>query len=69
MTSATTEVAADKESATVEIAWTAPAGSGRATATVGLRRRVPVLVCGEPPENARKSSPEYALSEIVVHTR
>ena len=67
VTSARTEVAPGGRSAAVELAWDGPTGPGRATATVEVVRDVPVLVCGEPPEAAAKSSPELALRSIRIH--
>lgn len=67
ITEATTELADDGRSARVAIAWTAADGTaGRAEAEVGVRRVLPVLVCGEPPEQARKSSPEYEVRTLVT---
>jgi hypothetical protein len=61
LTSASSDVAADRRSATVHLGWDGPIGPGTANATVGVIRDVPVLVCGEPPENSRKTSPELGL--------
>lgn len=59
------EVAPDARLAEVEMAWKAPDGhGGRVRATVEVVRQLPVLVCGEPPERAVKSSPEFALGRI-----
>jgi hypothetical protein len=33
---------------------------------VEVARTLPVLVCGEPPEHATKTSPEYALRHLEV---
>jgi len=68
LTSASTDVAPDRRSATVHLAWDGPTGPGAATAIVEVARDVPVLVCGEPPENARKSSPELALRSLDLRT-
>jgi hypothetical protein len=62
LTSAQSTVAPDGRSARVELAWRGPDGArGRATGEVVVEREVPVLVCGEPPEAATKSSPDLAL--------
>ncbi|OHV65404.1 sucrase ferredoxin [Pseudofrankia sp. BMG5.37] len=66
LTSATTDVAPDGRSAAVELAWDGPSGPGRATATVAIARDLPVLICGEPPENATKSAPDLALRTFVI---
>jgi hypothetical protein len=69
VTTATTTVADDKRSATVTIEFTAPDGTtGRAEGVVDVTRIVPVLVCGEPPEAAKKSSPELALRSFALST-
>ncbi len=60
--SATTDVAPDGASAEVTLTW----DGGRAVATVEVTRVLPVLVCGAPPEQALKSSPEYALARLEV---
>jgi hypothetical protein len=56
-----TQVAADGRSATVSLAW---AGGG-VDAAVEVVRDYPVLVCGEPPAAAKKTSPELALVELT----
>jgi hypothetical protein len=62
---ATTEVADDGASAVVQLAWRLPDGrSGRTRGEVEVSRVLPVLVCGEPPEAAEKSSPELALRRL-----
>ncbi|OHV39386.1 MULTISPECIES: sucrase ferredoxin [Pseudofrankia] len=66
LTSASTDPAPDGRSATVDLAWDGPSGPGRATATVEVARDLPVLVCGEPPENARKSAPDLALRSFAI---
>jgi hypothetical protein len=66
LTSARTEVAAGGRSAAVELAWDGPTGPGTATARIDVVRDIPVLVCGEPPEVAQKTSPELALRSISV---
>ena len=63
-----TDVADDGASARVELQWRLADGTaGRAAGEVVVRRILPVLVCGEPPENATKSSPELVL-EHLDHT-
>ncbi len=60
-----TEVAGDGRSATVELRWRLADGSaGRVEAEVEVERILPVLVCGEPPEAATKTSPELALRSL-----
>ena len=54
------EVAADGRSAVVTLGWR----SGRATGRVDVARVLPVLVCGEGPESATKTSPEYRLVSL-----
>lgn len=55
------------QAAEVRLRWRAPEGSsGTAAARVEVARTLPVLVCGEPPEHALKSSPEYALHHLQV---
>lgn len=44
----------------VSLKW--PGGS--ATALVEISRQLPVLVCGEPPETAKKTSPEFQLTDL-----
>jgi hypothetical protein len=58
----TTEVAADGRSATVTLTW----DGGSAVGEVDVTRVLPVLVCGEPPEQATKSSPEFALRSLEL---
>ena len=61
------EEAADGSSAAVELVWRDPGGAtGRASATVGVARVLPVLVCGEPPDATTKSSPEYVLLALTI---
>jgi hypothetical protein len=62
----TTAVADDGRSATVRLTWEGPAGGGAAEAAVVVARDVPVLVCGEPPEHATKSSAELALAALDI---
>jgi len=52
----------DGKAASVTLRW--PGGS--ATGRVVVDRMVPVLVCGEPPEAATKSSPDLALVDLVL---
>jgi hypothetical protein len=69
VTAATTTVAADRQSATVVLEVASPdGGRRRAKAVVEVTRVLPVLVCGEPPEAAKKSSPELALRSLDVST-
>jgi hypothetical protein len=67
LTDAHTEVADDKQSARVELAWREPSGAEhRAEAEVVVTRVLPVLVCGEPPEQAKKTSNELAVRSLEV---
>jgi hypothetical protein len=60
-----TEVADGGRAARVHLAWTGPDGTaGSGDAEVEVTRILPVLVCGEPPEAAKKVSPEYALVRL-----
>lgn len=61
------EPAGDGQAADVTLRWRAPDGApGTATARVEVARTLPVLVCGEPPDQATKTSPEYALRHLEV---
>ena len=60
LTAVATEVAPDGLRATVGLAWE----GGGAIGEVEVSRVLPVLVCGEPPERATKSSPEYRLTAL-----
>ena len=67
LTAATTFVAGDGRSADVELAWRLGDGSaGRAHGQVVVTRVLPVLVCGAPPEAAKKTSPELALAALEI---
>jgi hypothetical protein len=67
VTEVTTEVEADGKAARVRIEWVGPSGAaGQADAAVEVTRVLPVLVCGEPPEAAKKVSPEYALTRFEI---
>jgi hypothetical protein len=67
LTDARTEVADDRRSARVELAWREPSGAEhRADAEVVVTRVLPVLVCGEPPEQAKKSSNELAVAALEI---
>ncbi|WP_322755076.1 sucrase ferredoxin [Frankia sp. Cas3] len=68
ITSSRTEVTDGGRAATVELAWCGPTGEASAVAVVEVARDVPVLVCGEPPEVAGKTSPEFALRHITVRS-
>jgi hypothetical protein len=53
--------------ARVELRWRSSDGAvGGARGVVEVTRRLPVLVCGEPPEAARKTSPELALHDLEL---
>jgi len=65
ITEVTIDAAGDR--ARVCLRWRAPDGSrGRADAEVEVTRTLPVLVCGEPPEAATKTSPEYTLRRLEL---
>lgn len=49
---------------TVTLTWP----EGRAVGVVEVRRRIPVLDCGEPPESAKKSSDEYRIVDFELET-
>lgn len=57
-----TAIAPDGQRARVTLSW----DGGSATGEVEVTRTLPVLVCGEPPESARKTSPEYALRSLQI---
>lgn len=64
---ATTKVAVNRRSARVELSWrTGDGTTGQATGEVEVTRVLPVLVCGQPPEAATKSSPELALRRLEI---
>lgn len=58
-----TVVSDDGGRADVTMSWPGGTASGQVTIT----RTLPVLVCGQPPETATKTSPEYALSRFELH--
>jgi hypothetical protein len=61
------DVADDGRAAHVELGWRMPDGAAwSAIADVAVTRVVPVLVCGEPPEAAKKSSLELEVTSLVV---
>jgi hypothetical protein len=63
---AVTDVAADRRSAEVALRWRGADGTaGAAEAHVEVARTLPVLVCGEPPAAARKTSDELAVRTLV----
>ncbi|MEO6318298.1 MAG: sucrase ferredoxin [Acidimicrobiales bacterium] len=67
VTDARTTVADDGRSASVHLRWRAPDGGvGGAVGEVEVTRSVPVLVCGLPPESAKKTSVELALRSLAV---
>ena len=57
-----TEVAPDGQHAIVTLTW----DGGSATGEVQISRVLPVLVCGEPPDMAQKTSPEYSLRSLQI---
>ncbi len=65
VTEATTTAAPDGRAAEVELVWRLVDGRrGRTRGDVVVTRVLPVLVCGEPPEAATKTSPELALARL-----
>lgn len=66
LVSAHTETAPDGRSASVELAWRGPTGPGTAQAQVQAVRDLPVLLCGQPPENAPKTAPELAVASLTL---
>jgi hypothetical protein len=62
VTRAETTIAPNQQHATVTLEWE----GGRATGEVEVTRTLPVLVCGSPPELARKSAPELRLSSLEM---
>ncbi|MCX4091520.1 sucrase ferredoxin [Nocardia sp. alder85J] len=64
ITLARTEIEPGGRAAVVELAWSGPDGAGSARAEVGIVRDVPVLICGEHPEAARKAAPELELRSL-----
>ena len=62
VTTSSTDLAADGQSATVTLTW----DGGSALGTVEVTRVLPVLVCGQPPEQATKTSPELALRSLQI---
>jgi hypothetical protein len=66
LTEARTDVAEDCRSAEVALRWRTPAGGeGGVQARVEVARTLPVLVCGEPPEHAKKTSDELVVRSLV----
>ncbi|MGH9275064.1 MAG: sucrase ferredoxin [Acidimicrobiales bacterium] len=62
LATSSTDVAADGRSATVTLTW----DGGSAIGAVEVTRVLPVLVCGLPPEQATKTSPELALRSLQI---
>ena len=65
LTGATSTVATDGQGATVVLTWDSD-GRHEAQGEVVVTRDVPVLVCGQPPEAAKKSSYEVAVTSLVI---
>ncbi len=65
-TSSRTVVMDGGRAATVELAWHGPTGEASATAVVEVIREIPLLVCGEPPESAERTSPELAPRFVLI---
>jgi hypothetical protein len=67
ITEVVVDVADDRASAVVALRWATPDGAtGAARGEVVVTRMVPVLVCGQPPDAAEKSSPELALRALQI---
>ncbi|WP_019926657.1 sucrase ferredoxin [Nocardia sp. BMG111209] len=64
ITLAHTEIGPGGRTAAVELAWSGGSGPGRARAEVEVVRDIPVLVCGEHPDAARKVAPELQLRSL-----
>ena len=64
ITAAETDVADDKRSAAVRLEWDGPHGAASAHAVVEVARDVPVLVCGAPPDRAKKTAPDLRLASF-----
>ena len=63
--SATTTIADDEQSAEVALTITAGGVDETLSATVEIAERYPVLQCGLPPSDAKKSAPAYRLAGEV----
>jgi hypothetical protein len=62
-----TDVAQDRQSAEVDLTFRLGDGTpGAVRGHVEVTRILPVLVCGEPPEAAKKTSPELVLRNLEV---
>jgi len=59
---AATTVADDRRSAEVTMTW----DGGKAVGEVEVTRILPVLVCGQPPEQAKKTAPELRLAALHI---
>jgi len=66
LTAQTTDVAAGKRFARVTMSWRDESGEHHADATVEVLREYPVLVCGQPPEAATKTSQELGLASLSL---
>ena len=67
VTDVSTSVAAGGDAAVVELGWRLADGTrGQARGEVVVTRVLPVLVCGEPPEAAKKTSPELRLATLEL---
>jgi hypothetical protein len=65
VTAVRTHVDDDGQRATVDLEWRLADGTtGRSRGAVEVARTLPVLVCGEPPEMAKKTSPELVLRRL-----
>lgn len=51
----------DSGTAGVELSWVLDGTRGNAAAGVGVRRRVPTLACGTPPDASTKTDAEYEI--------
>ncbi len=65
LTDVRTEVAEDGRAADVTLRWRSADGDvGAVQARVEVARTLPVLVCGEPPEHAKKTSDELVVTAL-----
>jgi hypothetical protein len=48
----------------VRLRWSLDGEAGSAAVGVGVRRRVPTLACGSPPDESTKTDPEYEVRRV-----
>jgi hypothetical protein len=56
----------DAGTAGVALEWSLAGTRGRVEAGVGIRRRVPTLDCGNPPDETTKTDPEFELRRLSI---